>query len=59
MASHILPNETIYCRFTGEGFTVVHCDGVIAVLRDGAGITTGRIVGELTRERLDAQDDES
>lgn len=41
-----LPNETVYCRFTGQAFTVVSCDGVVAHLSDG----TGRIVGELTRE---------
>ena len=43
------PNETVYCRFTGEAFTVVSCNGCVAVLRDSAGATTGRIVGELTR----------
>jgi hypothetical protein len=41
---HFKPNDTVYCRFTGEIFTVVSCDGVMAHLHDG----TGRIVGELT-----------
>ena len=48
-----LPNETVYCRFTGQAFTVVSCDGAVAVLRwagDVAGETSTRIVGELTRE---------
>jgi len=43
------PNETIYCRFTGEALTVICCDGVIAIVVDGRGETAGRIVGELTR----------
>jgi hypothetical protein len=38
-------NETVYCRFTGEAFTVVSCNGCIAVLNDGS----ARPVGELTR----------
>jgi hypothetical protein len=46
MASRrFLPNETVYCRFTGEAFTVVSCNGCVVELSDG----TGRIVGELTR----------
>ncbi len=44
-AARILPNQTVYCRFTGEAFRVVSCDGCVAVLSDG----TSRIVGELTR----------
>jgi hypothetical protein len=44
-----LSNETVYCRFTGEAFTVISCDGVVAHVRDGAGNTTGRIVGDITR----------
>ena len=39
------PNETVYCRFTREAFTVVSCNGCVAVLSDGS----ARIVGELTR----------
>jgi hypothetical protein len=42
-------NDTVYCRFTGEAFTVISCNGCVATLRDGAGNITGRIVGELTR----------
>lgn len=42
------PNETVYCRFTGEAFTVLDCNGCVATLRDSTGNTTGRIVGELT-----------
>lgn len=45
MAKHFQPGETVYCRFTGEAFTVVACNGCVAELSDG----TGRIVGELTR----------
>jgi len=44
-AFHI--GETVYCRFTGEAFTVVFCNGCTAELSDG----TGRIIGELTRRR--------
>ena len=45
-----LPNETVYCRFTGQAFTVIHCDGVLAALRwEGSNETSTRIVGELTR----------
>lgn len=44
-----LPNEIVYCRFTREAFTVVNCNGCVAILLDAAGNTTGRIVGELTR----------
>jgi hypothetical protein len=43
------PNETVYCRFTGEAFTVVSCNGCVVFVIDGAGNTTGRIIGELTR----------
>ena len=50
------PNETVYCRFTGEAFTVIDCDGCVATLRDRDGNTIAsdghvlsRIVGELTR----------
>lgn len=42
-------NETVYCRFTSEAFTVISCNGCVAILRDSTGNTTGRIVGELTR----------
>lgn len=42
-------NETVYCRFTREAFTVISCNGCVAILRDGNGNTTGRIVGEITR----------
>lgn len=38
-------NETVYCRFTGEAFRVVACNGCVATLSDG----TTRIVGVLTR----------
>jgi hypothetical protein len=43
------PNETVYCRFTREAFTVVDCNGCVATLRDGAGNLTNRIVGDITR----------
>lgn len=43
------PNEIVYCRFTREAFTIVSCNGCVAILRDSAGNTTGRIVGEITR----------
>jgi hypothetical protein len=43
------PAETVYCRFTGEAFIVVSCNGCVATLRDGEGNITGRIIGELTR----------
>jgi len=43
MAFH--PNETVYCRFTGEAFTVIACNGCVATLSDGS----NRPVGELTR----------
>jgi hypothetical protein len=45
MSKIFLPNETVYCRFTGEAFTVISCNGCVATLSDG----TTRIVGELTR----------
>ena len=45
MRNPFLPNETVYCRFTGEAFVVVSCNGCVAELNDG----TCRIVGELTR----------
>lgn len=38
-------NETVYCRFTREAFTVVSCNGCVATLSDGS----TRAVGELTR----------
>ncbi len=44
-----LPNDTVYCRFTGEAFTVIDCNGCVATLRDSDGNTTGRVVGEITR----------
>lgn len=43
------PNETVYCRFTREAFTVISCNGCVAILRDASGNITGRIVGEITR----------
>jgi hypothetical protein len=43
------PNETVYCRFTGEPLTVIACDGCVAVLRNAYGTYFSRIVGELTR----------
>lgn len=50
MSNHFLPDETVYCRFTGQAFTVVACDGVLAQLRwIGSDETSTRIVGELTR----------
>ena len=45
MRTPFLPNETVYCRFTGEAFRVVSCNGCVVELSDG----TGRIIGELTR----------
>ncbi len=42
-------NETVYCRFTGEAFRVVSCNGCVAVLCNAYGTYFGRIVGELTR----------
>jgi hypothetical protein len=55
---HFLSGETVYCRFTGEPFIVVFCDGCVAILRTiGTPGTFARIVGELTYDRLDAQDD--
>ena len=42
-----LVGETAYCRFTGEAFPVVFCDGCIAVLRGADGTTFARIVGVL------------
>lgn len=51
MSRPFLPNETVYCRFTGEAFTVVSCDGAVAVLHwasDPNGETSTRIVGEIT-----------
>ncbi len=47
--TNILSGETVYCRFTGEAFTVIDCNGCVATLRDSAGNTTGRIIGEITR----------
>lgn len=50
MSDRFIPNETVYCRFTGQAFIVTYCDGCIAVLRaEGVPGTFGRIVGELTR----------
>lgn len=48
-----LPNDTAYCRFTGQAFAVVSCDGAIAVLRwagDPDGETSSRIVGDITKQ---------
>ena len=41
--------ETVYCRFTGEAFTVVECNGCVATLSDD----TTRMVGVLTRRAVD------
>jgi hypothetical protein len=37
-------NDTVYCRFTGEAFTVIYCNGCVVKLDDN----TVRPVGELT-----------
>jgi ribosomal protein S27E len=42
-------NETVFCRFTGEAFTVIDCNGCVATLRDSTGNITSRVVGEITR----------
>ena len=43
-------NETVYCRFTGQAFDILACDGVLASLRfAGSDETSTRPVGELTR----------
>ncbi len=56
---HFNSGDTVYCRFTGEVYIVTFCDGCVAVLRiDGVPGTFARIVGDLTRKRLDAQDDD-
>lgn len=43
------PDETAFHRFDGERFTVVSCDGCVAVVRTASGETYPVIVGNLTR----------
>ncbi len=55
--NHFTSGETVYCRFTGEAYVVTFCDGCVAILRvDGVPGTFARIVGDITRIRLDFQD---
>lgn len=42
-------NETVFCRFTREPLVIVGFDGCVAVVRDGAGVISARLAGELTR----------
>ena len=44
-----LPNQTVYCHFTRQAFTVLHSDGVLVSLRFAdSDETSTRIIGELT-----------
>jgi hypothetical protein len=49
MTNRFDPNETAFHRFDGERFTVVSCDGCVAVVRAASGETYPIPVGNLTR----------
>jgi uncharacterized protein YajQ (UPF0234 family) len=42
-------NETAFHRFDGERFTIVSCDGCVAVVRTVSGEVYPILVGNLTR----------